>query len=220
MSLTLQILTGHRNGETLHLEKTTSVGREADVSFDDPKMSKVHAILEFDATIGWVLRDSNSKNGVRVNDFLTVQHRLSSGDIIDLGITQLRVASVSASWKPLLNQLLLETLDRAKNEPLKLVPFRSFPALSIVQGQQAGEKFIFEYGPRSLGGNSNDIILFEPQCPDIAFNISPSSAGAVFETKYPMIVKINGASETKKVLKNSDQISIHNTVIEIHFVNA
>ena len=219
MSLTLQILTGHRNGETLHLDKTTSLGREAEITFNDPKMSKVHAILEFDPAIGWVLRDSGSKNGVRVNDFKTEQHLLGNGDIIDIGTTQMRVASVSASWKPLLNQLLLETLDRSKNTPLKLVPFRSYPTLTIVQGQQAGEKHLFEYGPRSLGGNSNDIILFEPKCPDIAFVISPNSLGALFETKYPQIVKINGAAEQKKVLKNSDQISIHNTVIDIHFVN-
>ncbi len=220
MSLTLQVLTGHRNGETLYLEQSSTLGREADVSFDDPKMSKIHIILEFDPAIGWVLRDSGSKNGVRVNDFKTEQHLLSSGDIIDIGTTQLRVSSVSASWKPLLNQILLETLDRSKNEPLKLVPFRSYPVLTIIQGQQAGEKYLLEYGPRSLGGNSNDLILFEPKCPDIAFVISPNSQGALFETKYPQIVKLNGASEHKKVLKSMDQISIHNTVIDVHFVTA
>jgi pSer/pThr/pTyr-binding forkhead associated (FHA) protein len=219
MSLTLQILTGHRNGETLHLEKTTTLGREAEISFNDAKMSKIHAILEFDPTIGWVLRDSGSKNGVHVNDLKTEQHLLGTGDIIDIGTTQIRVATVSASWKPLLNQLLLDVLDRSKNEPINLVPFRSFPTLCIVQGQQAGEKYLFEYGPRAVGGNSYDVILFEPHCPDIAFVISPSTQGALFETKYPQIVKMNGAAEHKKILKDSDQISIHNTVIDIHFVN-
>lgn len=219
MSLSLQVLSGPRTNETLHIENPTTLGREAEISFNDPKMSKIHAIFEYDLTVGWLIKDPGSKNGILVNDHKTQQHLLSPGDLIDLGATQFRVLAVNATWKPLLNQLLLESLDIAKNQPLPVSPFRTLPVLSIVQGLQTGETHLLEYGPRSIGGDCDDIILFEPKCPDIAFSIAPSVQGALFETKYPQIVKLNGTSELKKVLKNADQIFIHNTVIEISFVS-
>lgn len=219
MSLSLQILNGPRSNETLYIENPTTLGREAEISFNDPKMSKIHAIFEYDMGVGWLLKDPGSKNGILVNDHKTKQHLLSPGDIIDLGATQFRVVSVATTWKPLLNQLLLESLDTVKNHPMPLMPFRTLPVLSIVQGLQTGEKHLLEYGPRSIGGDCDDIILFEPKCPDIAFSVVPTAQGALFETKYPQIVKLNGTSELKKVLKSTDQIFIHNTVIEVSFVS-
>jgi pSer/pThr/pTyr-binding forkhead associated (FHA) protein len=220
MSLQLQILSGPRLGDTLQIEKYTSFGREADISFDDLKMSKVHAIFDFDPGVGWLVRDPGSKNGVVVNGHKTLQHLLTQGDLIDLGTTQFRVESVVASWKPLLNQILLDSLKSAEDLPLPLAPFRTLPILSFIQGLQTGERHVLEYGPRSVGGECDDIVIFEPLCPDVAFTIAPSSQGALFETKYPQVVKINGTLEPKKILKNLDQIFIHNTIIEVTFVKS
>ncbi len=219
MSLTLQILSGLRTGEILQIEKPISIGREAEISFDDLKMSKVHAIFDFDPTVGWLLKDPGSKNGVVVNGHKTEQHLLSESDLIELGATQFRVTAVASSWRPILNQLLLESMDSAKDLASPLKPFRTLPILTVVQGLQTGEKYILEYGPRTIGGDCDDILLFEPHCPDAAFTITPTSQGALFETKYAQVVRINGGMDAKKLLKNSDQIFIHNTVIEISFVN-
>lgn len=219
MSLTLQILSGLRTGETLQIEKPISVGREAEISFDDLKMSKIHAIFDFDPSLGWVLKDPGSKNGVLVNGHKTQQQLLSEGDVIELGATQLRVTSVASSWKPILNQILIDTLEVAKNLQSPLKPFRTLPILTVVQGPQTGEKYVLEYGPRTIGGDCDDILLFEPNCPDVAFTITPTAPGALFETKYAQVVRLNGGMDAKKLLKNSDQIFIHNTVIEISFVN-
>jgi hypothetical protein len=219
MSLTLQILNGHRYGETLLLEKTTSVGRLADVSFDDLKMSKVHAIFEMDKYLGWFIRDQQSKNGVVVNGERMTSHLLVEGDLLEVGGTQLRVASVSAFWKPMLNQVLIDVLDAAKDATLETYPFRVIPTLTFVQGLQFGTTHVLEYGPRVAGGESDDIQIFEPLCPDHAFELSGGKQGVVFSTNYPQIVKLNKKSVTKKVLKKGDQIHIHNTVIEIDFLN-
>ncbi len=219
MSLSLQILSGPRYGEVLQLQHTTTLGRSADISFEDGKMSKVHAVFELDEVLGWVLKDPGSKNGMLVNGERSTQHLLMEGDVIDLGTTQMRVASVTSFWKPVLNQLLLESHDVARNEPLTVEAFRSVPVLHFTQGLQTGETHVLEYGPRSVGGECDDIQLYEPHCPDIAFEITPSAKGAVFTTSYPKIVRLNEEEHEKKILKNSDLIHIHNTVIEVRFLN-
>jgi len=219
MSLSLQILNGPRYGETLVLDKTMSIGRQADISFSDVKMSKVHVIFEQDPYLGWFVRDQLSKNGLIVNGAKTDHHLLAQGDFLEVGTTQLRVASVSAFWKPLLNQLLNESYDRVKNAPLELYPFRVIPTLNFIQGIQSGTTMILEYGPRSAGGECEDIQLFEPLCPDNAFEISAGKDGVVFQTKYPEIVRLNNKKQSKKLLKKGDQIHIHNTIIEVDFLN-
>lgn len=219
MSLTLQILNGHRYGEDLVIEKPTTVGRLADQSFDDVKMSKVHAIFEMVPPHGWSVRDSGSKNGVVVNENKVELHYLAEGDLIEIGETQLRVASVSAFWKPQLNQLLIESFDRVRNAELTLYPFRQIPVLHFVQGMELGKKIVLEYGPRFIGGESHDIQILEPLSPDMAFELHRNPKGVLFVTNYPRIVKLNGKDTEKKILKKGDQIHIHNTVIEVDFLN-
>lgn len=219
MSLSLQILNGHRYGETLYLDATSSLGRLADHSFDDPKMSKIHVIFELDPYLGWLLKDQNSKNGMLVNGERVTSRQLVEGDLLEVGATQLRVASVSAFWKPLLNQLLIETLDRSRNHPMAQSAFRAIPTLTFLQGIQFGTKLVLEYGPRRAGGECDDIQLFEPLCPDLAFEISAGNQGVVFTTDYPHIVRLNNKEHKKKVLKKGDRIHIHNTVIQVDFLN-
>lgn len=219
MSLSLQILNGDRYGETLVLEKSSSLGRQADVSIEDPKMSKTHVVFELDKMLGWFIRDQGSKNGMIINGARSESHLLSEGDMIEIGLTQLRVASVSAFWKPTLNQVLIDALDGVKNAPMAAYLFRTIPVLNFIQGLQAGKSLVLEYGPRQAGGESEDIILFEPRCPDQAFEISASGQGIQFKTDYPQIVQLNQQEVKKKLLKKGDQIHIHNTIIEIDFLN-
>jgi hypothetical protein len=219
MSLTLQVLTGHRYGETLVLDSTATIGRLADLSFDDSKMSKIHAVFEKDRILGWSVKDHTSKNGIFVNGSAKESHLLEESDLIEIGSTQLRVASVSIFWKPQLNQLLLEAFDSVRNQALSVYPFRTIPALYFVQGIQAGEKYVLEYGPRRAGGESEDIQLFEPLCPDMAFEVTANNQGVWFNTKYPKIVLLNETESPRKLLKKGDRIRIHKTIIEVDFLN-
>lgn len=219
MSLTLQILNGHRYGETLVLESTTTVGRLADISFDDGKMSKIHAVFEMDRILGWFVKDKESKNGIVVNGTPTDSHLLEESDLIEVGSTQFRVSAVSAFWKPQLNQMLLDAFDSIKNHESTVYPFRTIPSLYFVQGIQAGERHVLEYGPRHAGGESEDIQIFEPLCPDLAFELSANNQGVWFKTKYPKIVLLNEKESSRKLLKKGDRIRIHKTIIEVDFLN-
>jgi hypothetical protein len=218
MSLQLQVLSGHRYGDSLVFEATTSVGRMADVSFDDAKMSKIHAIFELTPPVGWTVRDDGSKNGMLVNNERATEKILEEGDLLEIGTTQFRVSSISSFWKPQLNQLLIEALDKVKNAELTLYPFRQIPVLTFIQGIQTGEKFVLPYGPRFFGGECEDIQMFEPLCPDQAFELRRNSKGVLFLTNYPKIVRLNKKEVGKKVLKKGDQIHIHNSVIEVDFL--
>jgi hypothetical protein len=219
MSLTLQVLTGHRYGETLTLETTATVGRLADISFDDPKMSKIHAVFEMDRILGWFVKDHDSKNGIVVNGRNLDSHLLEESDLVEIGSTQLRVASVSAFWKPQLNQMLIDAFDSVRNHESTLYPFRTIPALYFIQGIQSGEKYVLEYGPRIIGGESQDIQLFEPLSPDQAFELTANNQGVWFKTKYPKIVLLNDTETPRKLLKKGDRIRIHKTIIEVDFLN-
>lgn len=219
MSLSLQIITEERFGESLVLESSTSIGRSADVSFDDPKMSKIHAFFELDHNLGWLVKDNGSKNGVLVNGTFIDSHVLLEDDIVEIGSTHLRVMAVSAIWKPQLNQLLIDAFDSVKNKPLTAYPFRNIPSLHIIQGLQAGEKYVLEYGPRRAGGECDDIQLYEPFCPDLAFELSADIDGVWLETRYPQVVLVNEKPSEKILLKKGDRIRVHKTVIEVDFLN-
>lgn len=56
---------------------------------DDEKVSRVHARLDWDGA-GWVLVDLGSTNGTLVNGERIKEKRLSAGDVIEIGDTQLR----------------------------------------------------------------------------------------------------------------------------------
>lgn len=219
MSLTLEFLTGERVGQTVTLEDNASIGRQGDIPVPDAKLSKIHAFLKMEGALGWLIEDNNSKNGLRVNEKKTDSCLINTGDIIEMGETQLKVTSCSVFWRPLLNQLIIESIDNVKNEPMTVKAFHSIPVLKFIQGIQYGQSYILEYGPREVGGESEDIQLFEPLCPDIAFEIKHHANGVQFTTQYPKIVKINNRALQTKLLKKGDKISIHNTVIEVDFLN-
>ena len=84
-------LVNHANGETFTLAaERTVIGREqnCDVVILDPSVSRRHAeILHSDS--GWLVRDTGSTNGTKINGVATTQSRIYSGDVLDLGKTRL-----------------------------------------------------------------------------------------------------------------------------------
>ena len=61
----------------------------ADITIDDPAISRVHAVLDRVGST-WLVRDVGSRNGTRVNgERLTSQRRLHDGDELLLGRTRL-----------------------------------------------------------------------------------------------------------------------------------
>ena len=78
-------------GQTFEISGArTVIGREAncDIVILDPSVSRRHAeILHSDA--GWLVRDTGSTNGTKVNGVASTQSQIYSGDVLDLGKTSL-----------------------------------------------------------------------------------------------------------------------------------
>lgn len=212
-------MSGPRNGETFSLDTDTTIGRMGQIRINSDKLSKQHAIFRVEAGKSWYITDLGSKNGTTINDLPTTSALLKEGDMVGVGNIKIRVLSLSAAWKPHLDQLLLNAMDAADNSDMKLEAFRTIPVVSVIQGIQFGEKHVLEYGPRVFGGETDDVPLFEPLCPDIAFKIKNTAKGAQFTTQHPGAVKINGRALKTKLLKRGDKIEIRNTVLEIDFIN-
>lgn len=71
-------------------EFLVTLGRlaECTVSFDDPNISRVHAEIRPDGG-GFMLVDSGSTNGIRINGTRVSSHRLFDGDRITIGATEI-----------------------------------------------------------------------------------------------------------------------------------
>lgn len=88
----LEVVAGKEVGRSFELApRRLSVGRgKADITVNDPKVSRHHADLEWSEK-GFVLVDLKSTNGIFVNDQKVEKRSLSENDIITVGDTRLRV---------------------------------------------------------------------------------------------------------------------------------
>ncbi len=86
-NVSVVILAGGAAGSEFPLDKPSVIlgrGPEVDLAFEDPAMSKEHAVVEF-ANGGFRVRDLGSMNGVRVNDTEQKVAELQNGDRFQLG---------------------------------------------------------------------------------------------------------------------------------------
>ena len=84
----LRVVRGPQTGIDIDLhEGTLSVGRDpqCDVFLNDMTVSRLHAEIEVSPT-GCVIRDSNSFNGVWVNDRAVEACALKPGDVVQIGV--------------------------------------------------------------------------------------------------------------------------------------
>src|SRR5262249_33832653 len=132
----LVVTEGARAGERYAVENELSLGRDdADVSLDDPMVSRWHAILRY-ANGGLEIADANSSNGTFVNDArIDSVVRLVDGDSIRVGGTTLTVELPVVELEP-----------------------ESPPALVVMSGANAGERFEIERD-LTLGRWDADVLL-------------------------------------------------------------
>ena len=71
-------------------EDTVKIGRgdDADLVLPNVSVSRVHAIIQKQGEDYWI-KDNESQNGFRINQQYTKEHRLSSGDEIQVVLFRL-----------------------------------------------------------------------------------------------------------------------------------
>ena len=84
----LRVVRGPQTGVAVQLgDRGLTVGRspQCDIFLNDMTVSREHAVIEPVDGGGYVIRDENSFNGVWVSNDSIDEHRLASGDIIQIG---------------------------------------------------------------------------------------------------------------------------------------
>ncbi len=94
IEIRLEFLNGSEEGRTFIIEKSrTTFGRGAgDIEINDPQVSRKHAVIEVFGNEYIILRDMASTNGTMLNNRLVSSTRLADGDIIKLGLTEIKVS--------------------------------------------------------------------------------------------------------------------------------
>ncbi len=85
---TLRILRGPQTGIAFQLgDETLTIGRspQCGIFLNDMTVSRKHALLKPESD-GYVISDTNSFNGVWVNNDSIDEYHLKSGDIIQIGV--------------------------------------------------------------------------------------------------------------------------------------
>lgn len=87
----LQVIAGQAGGGTFEIGQSAIIGRDpgCEVALEEAAVSRRHAEIEWTYQ-GYVLRDLGSSNGTFVNSAEIDEALLSDGDLIEVGLVQLR----------------------------------------------------------------------------------------------------------------------------------
>jgi hypothetical protein len=126
--------------------------------------------------------------------------------------------TVPALWPDALQQEIPRLIATNPTPTEHFAAFRRALRLEFVQGVQSERVVLLGYGPRYFGAESLDIELQDPEAPGLAFEILPEGNEARFINHDPSMVRLGGRAVSSDYLKNGDQITVGQTIIEIRFV--
>lgn len=121
-------------------------------------------------------------------------------------------------WNEVLESFSQSTLKKLKNLPKEIMPLNPALSLNFIRGVQADTSWTLGYGPRKIGSDGFELIIYEPEAPGECFEIIPTKEGALFKTPHPDQVLLNDKACSSEVLKENDIISINNTLIKVGLI--
>jgi pSer/pThr/pTyr-binding forkhead associated (FHA) protein len=231
----LQIAEGENKGQRFEIKAGVSIGRKGTtILLKDSKISSLHALIE-ERRGEFYIVDQASSNGLRVGGVRKSEFLLKPGMRVQIGRIYLEVivdtedlekpahhpkpaqAPRPIGWSDVVSNLILRARQKAQILDLGAAVFDPPLSLSFIQGPQAGTNWILGYGPRKAGHLTTDLSLEEPGLPDLCFELKPQGKSALFETREPKVVRLNGRSITSQILKEGDVIEVLSTKITISF---
>jgi hypothetical protein len=121
-------------------------------------------------------------------------------------------------WYEVLAQFIDHNQNQVVNSRLILTPLKPALILEFQRGPQMHTKWTLGYGPRKVGSACLDLLILEPDSPEICFEVIPTPRGIVFKTAHPEKVLLNGKSVDNETLHVGDNIRINDTLIEVDFI--
>jgi hypothetical protein len=127
-------------------------------------------------------------------------------------------APATKYWYEVLASFIEKNQDQIVNSRKALTPLSPALVLEFQRGAQLNTKWTIGYGPRKIGARCMDLPIFEPDAPDVCFEVIPTPQGVIFKTNHPDKVLLNGKKVDNKMLHVGDNIRINETIIEVDFI--
>jgi pSer/pThr/pTyr-binding forkhead associated (FHA) protein len=234
MALFLECFEGPVEGQKFRLLPGTRVGRSTgEVLLPDPKVSALHAQVESNEKGQLFLVDRGSSNGLRINGQRVQKIAMLLGVKFQIGKSHFRVIDVPTEssslleihtseegWRGKLRTLVPKLSAHNQTSESFVQRFEPIVELEFLEGIQAETKVVVGYGPRKAGSDVLDIELYDPESPDIAFELIPEEDGSVrFRTSHPGLVLVNDTNVSSDILRSGDLIRVGLTLIEVKFLS-
>ncbi len=85
MNMSLRVVAGPLKDKVFPLNKALTIGRQGDISIEDPTISSIHARIEKGPDGGWILLDNDSKNGIKLGETKVKSSPLKAGMVFHIG---------------------------------------------------------------------------------------------------------------------------------------
>ncbi len=227
MALKLVILEGVRKGEEFVVKDDIVIGRSrGDLTLRDAKASNPHAKIVLSSKNSYQIEDLNSSNGTFVNGTRISKVTINLKDRIKIGNSILCLDVLAPtkkgpifeanSWQEKVGDALI-AVKELKGDT-RFLPFKLPLCLEVIQGLQAGERFFFGFGPRSVGSSCPDGLIMDSKCPERAFEVHPGNDSTPWVLKnVDSAIRLNDQPITaaNSFLKAGDRISFGTTILEV-----
>ena len=228
MIIRLVVYQGPRKGDEFVVKGDITIGRnKGDLQLRDSKSSGHHAKIIIDSNGIPEIHDLGSSNGTAVNGVKIKSAGLKPGDRVHIGRTKMRVEAYvpenetglleKGSWQEVVDGILSEGFSTAEKTTVtsQFGVFDPPLSLKIESGIQTGIEMVYSFGPRKVGAAGSDFLLFEPQCPLLAFELFPTGIGECTLKSHSQMVRVNGHEAKSLKLSDGDKIEIGKTRIAV-----
>lgn len=222
MDIYLKVIKGPRAGDLFRVQGGATIGRSrADINLKDPKASSIHAKIETEMGLFYLV-DESSSNGTFVGGQKEGRIELKPGLQISIGTSTLEVQtqfqtkathSQESKWREDVYGVLLSTLTH--QNPEAVYAFFAPIVVTIKSGTQEGQRWTLGYGPRKFGASVFGGVLLEPHCPGVCFEIFQKQNSLFIRTDYKNEVFIGREKKELEKIFNGLEIQIGNTLLEI-----
>jgi len=228
MYLILQFLKGPLAGKAVTLKRSVTVGRVGtDLKIDDPKLSQIHAFIQFTQEGRWVATDNNSHNGLLFHKKKTKKIVLEEGVEFQMGSSLVRCkmkgaapskSAVSEDQIESFAKWLVGVTSGFANRKKSATEINPQINLRFIEGLQYGTVWSIFYGPRKIGRGSTDLCLYEEGLPENLFVIEGINKQPYLKTPHFDRVRVNGDSVEKRKLIHGDVIQVGDSKLQVEMI--
>ncbi|MCS6838120.1 MAG: FHA domain-containing protein [Bdellovibrionaceae bacterium] len=236
-NLFLEILNGPQKGQRVKIQEGLRIGRtQGEFKVSDPKISGLHGEVVKHYKKGiFIFMDRGSTHKIIFDGRKVNRVALLPGIEFVLGETRFQVKKLSLvetlsvespevpsereGFFPLIKKVKTFFAQNVVAEFPKKIEFFPYPVkLTWTRGIEMGREEVFSFGPRQVGSQGSDLMLFEPSAPPIAFELklAPENSDLIlFSTPYPNLVIFNGRSIPVILVDDLKTIEIGSTEITV-----